>query len=82
MPNTVNIHSIAIGPEELKQPISDYELDQVLGGTLIPNQATAKALARQVKELRQQLSITVSAHGEVKRGILQGGRGTGTRDAP
>lgn len=53
-----------IGEPERTEPIPDYKLDEITGGTLIPNQAYVKALARQVKVLRKQLGISVEPKGE------------------
>lgn len=64
---TTNTHSLSIGEPESTQPIPDYWLNEILGGTRSVPQELAKALARQVKELRKELNITVSAHGEVRQ---------------
>lgn len=43
------------GEPEWQGEITDAQLDEVLGGLLIPNQAFAKALAREVKQARAAL---------------------------
>jgi len=47
----------AIGEPEWKGEITDGKLEQVISGLLIPNQALAKAMARQLFELRREKDV-------------------------
>jgi hypothetical protein len=54
-PEVISVNSA--GDPIWKGEITDYQVDMVLGGLLIPNQSFSKAMALEIKTLREQKEL-------------------------
>jgi hypothetical protein len=71
MPEVVKVPSA--GQPAYEGEITTQQLDEIIGGLLIPNQAVAKALAKEVQVLRDQLNGCKIASRNYADGVAYGG---------
>ena len=54
------IHVPTLGEPAWQGDLTDWKIEQIISGLLVPNQSLAKALALEIRRLRAQLKETTT----------------------